>query len=50
MTRVLIAFLLLLCSLPGPAQTPQDYLNSLVGQKLLLRHFGNRTDVTLKLR
>jgi hypothetical protein len=49
MTRVLIAFFLALCCVPMPAQTPQDYLHSLVGQKLLLRHFGNRTNVSLKL-
>jgi TonB family protein len=49
MTRVLIAFFLALCCVPTPAQTPQDYLHSLVGQKLLLRHFGNRTNVSLKL-
>ena len=48
MNRALIAVLLALCSVPSPTQTPDDYLHSLVGQKLLLRHFGNVTEVKLK--
>jgi len=37
--------------LPGQAaksQTPQDFLDSLVGQKLILRHFGDVKEVKLK--
>jgi TonB family protein len=49
MNRALIALLLALCSVPSLRQTPQDYLHSLIGQRLLLRHFGNRTEVKLKL-
>lgn len=49
MNRALIALLLALCSVPSPAQTPQEYLHSLIGQRLLLRHFGDRTAVKLKL-
>jgi hypothetical protein len=48
MNRALIALLLALCSVPSLTQTPDDYLHSLVGQKLLLRHFGNVTEVKLK--
>jgi len=48
MNRALIAVFLALCSVPSPTQTPDDYLHSLVGQKLLLRHFGNVTEVKLK--
>src|SRR6185312_14604631 len=48
MNRALIALLLALCSVPSLTQTPDDYLHSLVGQKLLLRHFGNVTAVKLK--
>jgi TonB family protein len=48
MNRALIALLLTLCSVPSPTQTPDDYLHSLIGQRLLLRHFGNVTEVKLK--
>jgi len=30
------------------SQTPQDYLHSLVGQKLILRHFGDVREVKIK--
>src|SRR5262245_59157442 len=30
------------------SQTPQDYLNSLVGQKLILRHFGDVREAKVK--
>src|SRR5215472_7233253 len=30
------------------SQTPQDYLHSLIGQKLILRHFGDTREVKVK--
>src|ERR1051326_3998481 len=45
---VSLLLLLLLCSL-AHCQTPQDYLHSLVDQKLLLRHFGDVLNAKLKV-
>src|SRR5262249_35975846 len=49
--RVALAiFVVSVLSLPLPAasQTPQDYLQSLAGQKLILRHFGDVKEARVK--
>lgn len=48
--RALLRFVLflLLSGLGAASQTPQEYLNSLLSQKLLLRHFGDTQQARVK--